>query len=281
MIYKHGDSFMIVACERRIKNMNKYLLQKMRKLNWLLQESQMGAFSFKEICELLGNIMLAVVYVIDENGYVIGSNDTEENPPVVTVDEKTNRLRIPFNANEELLGFEESGINVSREELQSHIGMSKQSVLKEGIYMIIPIFGGGRRLGTLVTFRKETEYDTEDVILGEAGSTVMGMEIRRIRMAESEEEERLKNTVQLSIGTLSYSEIEAVKRIFENLSGNEGLLVASKIADKAGITRSVIVNALRKLQSAGLIETRSLGMKGTHIRILNPKFVEELDKLRI
>ncbi len=80
---------------------------------------------------------------------------------------------------------------------------------------------------------------------------------------------------------MSYSEIEAVKRIFENMDGDEGLLVASKIADQAGITRSVIVNALRKLQSAGLIETRSLGMKGTHIRILNPKFVEELEKLRV
>ena len=65
------------------------------------------------------------------------------------------------------------------------------------------------------------------------------------------------------------------------MDGDEGLLVASKIADQAGITRSVIVNALRKLQSAGLIETRSLGMKGTHIRILNPKFVEELEKLRV
>ena len=41
----------------------------------------------------------------------------------------------------------------------------------------------------------------------------------------------------------------------------EGLLVASKIADRVGITRSVIVNALRKFESAGLIETKSLGMK--------------------
>ena len=58
----------------------------------------------------------------------------------------------------------------------------------------------------------------------------------------------------------------------------EGFLVASKIADRLGITRSVIVNALRKLESAGVIESRSLGMKGTHIRILNDKFIEEMEK---
>lgn len=67
---------------------------------------------------------------------------------------------------------------------------------------------------------------------------------------------------------------------FEELNGNEGLLVASKIADRVGITRSVIVNALRKLESAGVIESRSLGMKGTYIKVLNDKFLVELEKLK-
>ena len=43
---------------------------------------------------------------------------------------------------------------------------------------------------------------------------------------------------------------------------------------------SVIVNALRKFESAGVIESRSLGMKGTHIKILNDKLIPELKKVR-
>ncbi len=64
----------------------------------------------------------------------------------------------------------------------------------------------------------------------------------------------------MALGTLSYSELEAMEHIFEELDGgDEGLLVASKVADRVGITRSVIVNALRKLESAGgVIESRSL-----------------------
>ena len=62
------------------------------------------------------------------------------------------------------------------------------------------------------------------------------------------------------------------------LNGKEALLVASKIADRVGITRSVIVNALRKFESAGVIETKSLGMKGTYIRVLNDNLLEELEK---
>ena len=51
-----------------------------------------------------------------------------------------------------------------------------------------------------------------------------------------------------------------------------------KIADSVGITRSVIVNALRKFESAGLIETKSLGMKGTYIRVKNEFLLDELKK---
>ena len=87
--------------------------------------------------------------------------------------------------------------------------------------------------------------------------------------------------VRMAIGTLSYSEVEAVQQIFAELDGDEGLLVASKIADRSGITRSVIVNALRKLESAGVIESRSLGMKGTRIKILNDKFKDELERMTI
>ena len=82
--------------------------------------------------------------------------------------------------------------------------------------------------------------------------------------------------VQFAFSTLSFSELEAIINILGELDGNEGLLVASKIADRVGITRSVIVNALRKFESAGLIETKSLGMKGTYIRVLNDLLFEEL-----
>ena len=81
----------------------------------------------------------------------------------------------------------------------------------------------------------------------------------------------------MAIRALSYSELESMKHIIAALKGLEGVAVASKIADRVGVTRSVIVNALRKLESAGLIESRSLGMKGTYIKILNPLLLEYLN----
>ena len=87
---------------------------------------------------------------------------------------------------------------------------------------------------------------------------------------------RKKAMVQIAFTALSFSELKRLLIFLGELDGNEGLLVASKIADRVGITRSVIVNALRKFESAGLIETKSLGMKGTYIRVLNDLLFEEL-----
>lgn len=97
---------------------------------------------------------------------------------------------------------------------------------------------------------------------------------------ETAAENRKLAVVKSAISTLSYSEMEAIICIFDELNGREGILVASKIADRVGITRSVIVNALRKFESAGVIESRSSGMKGTSIKVLNDAVYEEIESLK-
>ena len=63
---------------------------------------------------------------------------------------------------------------------------------------------------------------------------------------------------------------------YENYSFVEAVKM---LADRVGITRSVIVNALRKFESAGVIESRSSGMKGTYIKVINDVVFDELQKL--
>ena len=121
-------------------------------------------------------------------------------------------------------------------------------------------------------------YEIDDIILSEYGTTVVGLEMLRSVNEESAEETRKEQIVQSAISTLSFS--EAIIHIFDELNGMEGILVASKIADRVGITRSVIVNALRKFESAGVIESRSSGMKGTYIKVVNDYVFKELDKIK-
>ena len=146
--------------------------------------------------------------------------------------------------------------------------------------IITPIEIAGERLGTLFIYKCEYQYEIDDIILSEYGTAVVGLEMLRSVSEESAEESRKEHIVQSAIGTLSFSELEAIIHIFDELGGTEGILVASKIADRVGITRSVIVNALRKFESAGVIESRSSGMKGTYIKVLNEYVFTELEKIK-
>ena len=145
---------------------------------------------------------------------------------------------------------------------------------------IVPIYGVGERIGTLILAKYDEVFTDDDLILAEYGAAVVGLEMLRERTQEIEVGAREQATVQIALATLSFSELKAADAIISKLDGMEGLLIASKVADENKITRSVIVNALRKFESAGIIESRSLGMKGTYIKVLNRHLLGEIAKLR-
>jgi transcriptional pleiotropic repressor len=253
------------------------LLMKTRRLNRLLQKAAGSPVNFMEMAEVLKDTIAANVYIISRKGKILGfaiAHPYETGDLQLTVEKDG---RIPQAYNDLLLRFNETStdpqVDSMPENLKRHFGQRHVT--------IVPIVGGGERLGTLLLVRMSQSFVDDDLIIAEYGSTVAGMEIMHMRAEEIEEEARSKAVVQVAVASLSFSESEAVEHIFEELNGKEGLLVASKIADRVGITRSVIVNALRKLESAGVIETRSLGMKGTYIKILNDRLLDEIAKSRV
>lgn len=249
------------------------LLMKTRTLNKLLQNAAGKPLNFHEMAEGLQETIQGNVFVVSRRGKVLGYAHSAGFPEQLLRTDDSEELRFPLETNERILQVKETAANISSDQ---DIFSPVEAAFDKGIVTIVPIIGGNDRLGTLVLSRENQSFGDDDLILAEYGSTIIGMEILRERIEERETDARNKAIVTVAVNSLSFSEMEAVEQIFEELEGKEGLLIASKIADRAGITRSVIVNALRKLESAGVIETRSLGMKGTYIRILNVQLLQEL-----
>lgn len=255
------------------------LLQKTRRVNKTLQSYGSKPVSFEELSKILSDVLEANVYIASKKGRVLGYQLSDGFDCDIVNTEVLQERRFPKKYNDDLLKITETNENIVNKDDCVFADASKCHN-PEKITTVIPIISGAMRLGTLVLARFGRDFNEDDLILAEYGATVVGMEILRATNEEIEEEARKKSVVQMAIGTLSYSELEAMEHIFNELDGMEGLLVASKIADRVGITRSVIVNALRKFESAGVIESRSLGMKGTHIKILNDKLIDELKRAR-
>lgn len=255
--------------------MSVQLLDKTRKINKLLHNNNSSKVVFNDICSVLTDILHSDVLVISRKGKVLGVGFCDDVPEIhEMIADRVGGFIDPY-LNERLLGILSTKENVNLETLGFEAaGISRYQAI------ITPIDIAGERFGTLFIYTLGQPYTIDDIILSEYATTVVGLEMMRSVNEENAEEERKIQIVQSAIGTLSVSELEAIIHIFEELKGDECVLVASKIADKAGITRSVIVNALRKFESAGVIETRSAGMKGTYIHVLNDAVFDELEIMK-
>ncbi len=251
------------------------LLDKTRKIGKLLHNNNSSKVVFNDICKVMRDILNSNILVISRKGKVLGLSASQG---VDVIDELLRNQVGSFidgQLNERLLAVLSTKENVNL----ATLGFEHTDVHKFQA-VISPIEIAGERLGSLFVYKCNEQYDIDDIILCEYGTTVVGLEMLRAVNEENAEESRKLAVVHSAISTLSFSEMEAITHIFDELSGSEGVLVASKIADRVGITRSVIVNALRKFESAGVIESRSSGMKGTYIKVLNDAVFDEIEKLK-
>lgn len=252
------------------------LLEKTRKINKLLQRGE--KVEYNAIARLLRDVIGANIYIVGRKGGVKGSALQDDFECDIMREQVLDVKNFPQKYLDFIMDAKETVSNIEHKNQECSFVKGTKCFFDQKKATIVPIYGNGERIGTLIVAKYDKPFDDEDLLLAEYAATVIGVEILHERAAKVEEEVRKKAMVQIAFSTLSYSELEAIVNILGELKGMEGLLVASKIADRVGITRSVIVNALRKFESAGLIETKSLGMKGTYIRIKNEFLLEELRK---
>ncbi len=254
------------------------LLEKTRRLNKVLQTQGDLPVSFEALAELLRDTLRSNVYIVENSGKILGASFSKEEESSVIVNKSTGEQFLPLGYGKKMAKIETSAANLTGDDLLKLFDKEQQTSHKYAT--VLPIFGKNRRLGSIILSRAKKKFTDEDLILAEISATVVGMEIIRAKAQEKEADARKIEIVKMAIDTLSYSELQAIYHIFDELKGNEAVLIASRIADRAGITRSVIVNALRKFESAGVIATRSLGMKGTRIKVLNDKLKLQLKRVR-
>ena len=233
-------------------------LEKIKQLREFVQKEDSGAdvnLAAKSIAEIIG----ADVYFLGKDGKILAGSNSEGKE--LNADLKQ-RMAFIF----------QPAINQAIDTGLFNDGKGANNTL----ISVFPMIICGNRLGNLLLTRGKTRFNDDEQMLLEYTALVAGVIMSGVGSEKKDMEAQMKNTAQVALESLSYSELEAIRNFFAELGGDEGFLVASKVADRIGITRSVIVNAMRKLESAGVVESRSLGMKGTYIRVKNSYFLSEL-----
>ena len=255
------------------------LLERVRRIGKLILRSYGDPMDFNETAKIIAEAMKINVYLIDADGKVLGASLADNYECSIMNELLEDDAVLPADIQQKLMDIEETMTNVREENDTCLFKPNVNCTYDYQICTYIPIAIHGERLGTLVLTSMSDPFSEDDLIIAEYGATVAGMEMIRARMEHAGEKEREAASIQLVLRTISYSELIAIEAVLQELNGEEGVITAAKVADQAGITRSVIVNALRKLESAGIINSRSLGMKGTYVKILNNQLIGAIEEL--
>lgn len=132
----------------------------------------------------------------------------------------------------------------------------------------IPAIAFDQRIGTVVFAREKKKFTNEEKAVLEMIVMTMAFEglywIERRKNIQDEKKIQLMNFN----ASLSATERQALDAVIQEMNGQtEKRIVASKVAEKSGIARSIIVNALKKMSGAGLAEVISMGAAGTYVKV--------------
>ena len=263
------------------------LLGNIRCINKLFQQSDvlisletyraMGVLPFANLSQIISELLDANVYLLDRNRKVLGYAER-----YTMASERFNQLLetncFPEGYTERLHLLTETAENLTVDELETIFPTENKELFSDGLTTIVPFFISGSRLGSMILGRVGRPFTADDLVLAEYTATLIGVELMHLVEREQRERDRENAQIAMAISSLSYSERVAVRSIFDELENLEGRVTASKVAEEKNLTRSVIVNALRKLESAGLIESQSLGMRGTYIRVLNENIFRRIQE---
>lgn len=249
------------------------ILERLRAINRMLQKEggfinrdKIDDLPFLVMIERLAEILEANTYLIDAEGTLLGFSEAIDINNA-RVKQMLSDKQFPMNYTEGINKITHTTANIGIESDITVFPVETRDIFTTGLTTVTPIFAAGKRLGSLIFARLNRPFDSGDLILAEHSATVIGVEVLHLLNLKAEIATRAETTVTIALQSLSFSETEAVTEIFSQIDGLEARINASQISASKGITRSVIVNALRKLESARILESKSLGMKGTYIKV--------------
>ncbi|MGM0688951.1 MAG: GTP-sensing pleiotropic transcriptional regulator CodY [Bacillota bacterium] len=245
------------------------LLEHIKRLNSVFLRPENQAPIMNDGVKAIAEITSAAVLVINKDGKILAGWLDE-----VGAQERFKRLLEEGSVDEDpylpsILKTDETMTNGLFPNETGGIEKKESSNQNGLLHTVVPIKSSGKNIAVLLLFHPGRKLEPGLLILSEMSASLIGMLIIHQIADQVDQENRNRELAEGAFESLSYSEVEAIREILKNINNNESVVVASKIADSLGITRSVIVNALRKFESAGIIESRSLGMKGTFIRVKN------------
>lgn len=251
------------------------IVKKIHQLNTVFSKSATTVIPLDGLCDELCGIIGCNIYLFDPAGHIFAYSVAQKYLCAYTKCSLENQQLPQYYMDL----FNNNNVNVTdlhAEHPECTYADVKHCLFSNRHYSIYPIFSGFKKVAGILFIRYETPFSESDKILCEYTCAIVSIEMLR------QEQERIQQfsmeiaKAKLAVSSLTYSEKKAACSVLEEIRWDEGEVYLNSVANKTYTTPSTVSGALKKLELATMIDTKSMGVKGKYIKILNHNLRSEL-----
>src|SRR5690625_5190878 len=134
------------------------LLNRARKINAMLQKSAGNAVNFNDMSATLSEVIKGNVFILSRRGKLLGFaiNQEIENERMKKMLEER---RFPEEYTQGLFHITETTANLDINSEHTVFPVENKDIFQSGLTTVVPIVGGGERLGTLILGRLSERFN--------------------------------------------------------------------------------------------------------------------------
>ncbi|NYB73001.1 hypothetical protein HZF24_02465 [Sedimentibacter hydroxybenzoicus DSM 7310] len=250
---------------------------KIHRLNSVFNKSATTLIPIDALCDELCDIINCNIYLFDVSGNIRAYAIAEKFSCKYTACSLENK-RLPQYYLKMFLQSNISVLDMYEKNPKCTYPDVDKCLFKNRYYSIYPIFSAYKKVGGILFIKYEEPFSESDMVLCEYTRAIVLIEILRQEQEKIQQISMDMAKAKVAVDSLTFSEKKALKAILDEIDGNVGEIFLNSIASKTYTTPSTVSSVLKKAELASLIFTKSRGVKGKQIKILNENIRNELDK---
>ena len=245
------------------------LIDKVYQLNKTFQKSVTSVIPLNDLCTQLGNIIECNMYLFYSSGEIFAYS-TAKAFSCKYNDSALERHELPYY---HMCHFHESAqpqFNLYEETPTCTCEERDTCIFSNRYSAMVPVFSNGMKKAGILLIRYGAPFEKDEEVLCEYTAAIISIELIRQEQERIQRESVEIARARLAVSSLTFSEQKAGAAVLDSLEEDEGTVFLNTVANRIYATQSIVSAALKKLESAGVIATKSRGVKGKQITILNP-----------
>lgn len=253
------------------------IVSKIQRLNTVFSKSSTTLISIDALCEELCGIIGCNIYLFNPKGDIFSSAVADK----FYCDYTRHSLEDHELPHYYMDLFNKNNTSIN-DMYEAYPKCTYQGVercfYKNRYYSMYPIFSAFKKVAGILFIKYEEHFSESDNILCEYTCAIISIEMLRQEQEKIHQLSMEAAKAKLGVDSLTFSEKKAARAILEDIKGDSGEVFLNSIASKTYTTPSTVSSALKKLELATLISTKTRGVKGKRIIILNQNLRNEFEE---